>query len=209
MLEIDGVHLEVVVARRRVKNVNARLLGDCLTVSVPLRLEEERLQAMIASLARQLVRRRRAREINGEELASAVAHRVAGAFPSPPMVASVSFVTTQTRRWGSYSRRTGSIRLNAALRLMPAWVLEAVVAHELAHAFHPDHGPAFKALLRRVCPAVERADGLLSGVLWVTRRWSSLPAVGRGLLASVEERNQESDPGRLEPANRSGKGGAE
>lgn len=209
VLDIDGVRLQVVVARRRVKNVNARLLGDCLKVSAPLQLDEERLQALIIRLARQLVRRRRAREVNGEDSASAVARRVASAFPSPPAVARVCFVTSQTQRWGSYSSRTGTVRLNAALRLMPAWVLEAVVAHELAHAFHPDHGPAFRALLRRVCPTVERADAFLAGALWVARRWSLLPPVERALLAGVDEANHESGLGRDAPANRPGMGGGE
>ena len=62
------------------------------------------------------------------------------------------FVTTQRKRCGSYSTRTKTVRLNAAVRRMPRRVLEAVVAHELVHAFHADHLPAFWDLLVRVCP---------------------------------------------------------
>ncbi len=58
-------------------------------------------------------------------------------------------------------------------------MLEVVVAHELAQAFHPDHGADFRALLRRVCPTVEGADAFLAGALWVARRWSSPPPVER------------------------------
>ncbi len=84
-------------------------------------------------------------------------------FPEPPSVDRAVFVTTQRSRWGSYSPKTRAIRLNAALRRMPRWVLEAVVAHELAHAVHPDHSPAFWNLLRRVCPETDRAKAFLTG----------------------------------------------
>lgn len=185
-IEVDGVRLQVAIERKRVKNVNARLAGQCLRVSAPLHLDEDRLRQVVEVLARRLLRRRRAREVNGERAAEDIARRVAAAFPSAPQVASVEFVTTQTRRWGSYSARTGAIRLNAALLPMPQWVLEAVVAHELAHSFHPDHGPAFHALLRAVCPATDRARAFLAGVTWVARRWSSLPPVEKVLLTGVQ-----------------------
>jgi predicted metal-dependent hydrolase len=93
------------------------------------------------------------------------------------------FVTTQQARWGSYSPATRTIRLHAALRRMPRWVLEAVVAHELAHVVHQDHSPAFWKLLRRVCPDTDRARAFLSGVSWLGYNWEKLPPVERSLLS--------------------------
>lgn len=182
-LTVDGTELAVVVRRKRVKNVNARLRGGTLRVSAPFEMSEQELARVVAELARRLVRRARARQVNGEDDAAALARRVAARFPEPPRVAGVVWVTTQRRRWGSYSVRTGLVRLNAALRPMPAWVVEAVVAHELAHTVHPDHSPAFWQLLRRVCPHTDRARAFLEGVGWLAGRWHELPPVERALLA--------------------------
>ncbi len=52
-------------------------------------------------------------------------------------------------RWGSCSA-AGSIRYNWRLVLAPPEVRRWVVAHEVAHRLHMNHGPAFKALEREL-----------------------------------------------------------
>jgi predicted metal-dependent hydrolase len=179
------VTLTLLLERKRVKNINARLREGTLSVSAPLSTPQATLDQVIPELARRLLRRERARQINAEDDALALARRVAERFPKPPTVEQVQFVTTQETLWGSYSPATRSIRLNAALREMPRWVLEAVVAHELAHVFHHNHGPGFWKLLRSVDPAVDRADAFLAGVSWLGQRWEDLPPVERALLTRV------------------------
>jgi predicted metal-dependent hydrolase len=181
-ITVDGVTLTLLVERKRVKNINARLRGSILSISAPLNTPQATLDKAIPDLARRLVRRLRAREVNADEDALAIANRVAARFPNRPAVAQVQFVTTQEARWGSYSSATRTIRLNAALREMPRWVLEAVVAHELAHVTHHDHGSSFWKLLRSVDPDVDRADAFLAGVTWLGHRWETLPSVERALL---------------------------
>jgi predicted metal-dependent hydrolase len=78
---------------------------------------------------------------------------------------------------------TGIIRLNEVLRIMPPWVLEAVVAHELAHSVHPDHSPAFWKLVRSVCRHTDRANAFLDGVRWLATSWEWLEADHRAQLA--------------------------
>ena len=78
-------------------------------------------------------------------------------------------------RWGSCSA-SGSIRYNWRLVLAPAEVRRWVVAHEVAHRLHMNHGPAFKALetelfdgdadaarllLRRLGPGLKRVGRLV------------------------------------------------
>lgn len=73
-------------------------------------------------------------------------------------------------RWGSCSA-SGAIRYNWRLILAPPHVRRWVVAHEVAHRIHMNHGPAFKALeaelyggdgpaarseLRRIGPRLKR-----------------------------------------------------
>ncbi|WP_209346837.1 SprT family zinc-dependent metalloprotease [Pontixanthobacter sp. CEM42] len=53
------------------------------------------------------------------------------------------------RRWGSCSS-SGTVRINWRLIMAPADVRRSVVAHEVAHLLHFDHGPAFYAALDRI-----------------------------------------------------------
>jgi predicted metal-dependent hydrolase len=182
ILLVDGLTLELRVTRKKVKNVNARLVGSQLRVSAPARISDDELDGIVETLARRLVRRVRAREINGEDDALELARRVAARFPTKPEITAARFSTRQRSRWGSYSGRTGTVHLNAALRKMPWWVLEAVVAHELAHTVHADHSEAFWELLRGVCPETDRARAFLEGVSWLGGAWETLPPVERSLL---------------------------
>jgi hypothetical protein len=182
-LTVDGVTLEAHIVRKRVRNVNARLVGRELRVSAPYAVPAAELDDIVLQLARRLIRRTRAATVNQAEDALGLARRVAARFPNPPEVSDIRFVTSQRARWGSYSPRTGVIRLHAALRQLPPWVLESVVAHELAHTVHADHSPAFWALLHEVCPETERARAFLAGVTWIASRWEEMPPVERALLA--------------------------
>jgi predicted metal-dependent hydrolase len=183
-ITIDGTTLTVLVQRKRVKNINARLDGATVRVSAPLSTPRDELERTIHELARTLLRRARATQVNHREEALTLAQRVATRFPEPPAVRRVVFVTNQRAQWGSYSPTTGTIRLNAALRQMPRFVLEAVVTHELAHAVHLNHTPEFWALVRRVCPATDRANAFLEGVTWLSTSWDRLPPVERALLTA-------------------------
>jgi hypothetical protein len=52
-------------------------------------------------------------------------------------------------RWGSCSA-SGAIRYNWRIILAPPHLLSWLVAHEVSHRVHMDHGPAFKALEARL-----------------------------------------------------------
>ena len=75
------------------------------------------------------------------------------------------------RRWGSCSTG-GTIRINWRLVMAPDEIRRSVVAHEVAHIIHFDHGPQFHALLGE----------LFEGDIEAANRW--LKAHGRGLYAS-------------------------
>ncbi len=187
ILLVEGTALTLLVERKgRVKNVNARLKGSVLRVSAPPGMREEDLAPVVEGLARKLLRRAHAKQVNEEGEALALARKIAARFPDPPSVRRVLFSTTQHSRWGSYSPHTDTVRLNAVLRSMPRWVLEAVVAHELAHAVHPDHSPAFWRLLRDVCPETDRARSFLAGVSWLAHHHAQLPPVEREILGMAE-----------------------
>ena len=77
-------------------------------------------------------------------------------------------------RWGSCAS-SGRIRLSWRLILAPPNVRRYVVAHEVAHLKHLNHGPQFKALEARLFgPGISEAKALLK------RAGPRLRAIGRG-----------------------------
>ena len=109
----------------------------------------------------------RARELLSAETAAAA--RKAGV-----SVRRVSIGDAGTR-WGSCSE-SGSIRYNWRLVLAPPEVRRWVVAHEVAHRLHMNHGPEFRALEAQLFAGDVRAARLL-----LRRLGPRLKRVGRGL----------------------------
>ena len=65
-------------------------------------------------------------------------------------------IRNQRSRWGSCSRR-GSISLNWRLVLVPDFVREYVMLHELMHRRELNHSPRFWRLVAGVCPRLVEA----------------------------------------------------
>ena len=76
-------------------------------------------------------------------------------------------IRNQRSRWGSCGR-DGHVSLNWRLVLMPDWVRDYVLLHELMHLLHMDHSKEYWRLVAAACPDYEAA-----------RRW--LRAHGRSL----------------------------
>ena len=60
-------------------------------------------------------------------------------------------IRSQKTRWGSCGRN-GHISLNWRLMLMPDWVRDYVLIHELMHLKRLDHSPKFWRLVEAACP---------------------------------------------------------
>jgi predicted metal-dependent hydrolase len=60
-------------------------------------------------------------------------------------------IRSQRTRWGSCGRN-GHISLNWRLVLMPDWVRDYVLVHELMHLRRLDHSPKFWRLVEAACP---------------------------------------------------------
>ncbi len=65
-----------------------------------------------------------------------------------------------TSRWGSCSSE-GSLNFSWRLVLAPAYVLDYLAAHEVAHLKHMNHSARFWKLARQLCPETDRAEAWL------------------------------------------------
>ncbi len=168
---VDAVQVEVRRSRKRRRTVSAYRDGELVVVLMPAwftRAEEEHwVDAMVTRLQRREQRVRpsdqalleRAHELSMRYLDNRVQAR------------SVRWVDNQQSRWGSCTIDDASIRMSRRLQVMPSWVVDYVLLHELTHLVVPGHGPDFWMLLDRY-PRTERARGYLEGVAGV----AGLPA---------------------------------
>jgi len=65
-------------------------------------------------------------------------------------------IRNQRTRWGSCGR-DGHISLNWRLTVMPDWVRDYVIVHELMHLRRLDHSPAYWRLVAAACPLYREA----------------------------------------------------
>jgi len=140
---------------RRRKHVEAVLVGDRLRVSFP-----RWMSLADARDAAEELRVRMQRRVDGSSVdLDARARRLARRFDLPEP-ASVEWSDRQRSAWGTCVVEDRVIRVSSRLATFPAWVLDYVVVHELAHLVDGSHGPTFRALVDRY-PLAERARGFL------------------------------------------------
>lgn len=149
------MRVEVVRSSRRRKTVSARQVDGTLRVSIPATMTRSEEQRWVGEMVRRFERRRQTSVLDLEARAGALAARF-----DLPVPATIRWVDNQRTRWGSCTPANRSIRLSSRMAAFPAWVVDHVIVHELAHLVEPGHGPAFQALVARN-PLGERATGFL------------------------------------------------
>jgi predicted metal-dependent hydrolase len=147
--------VQVLRSARRRKTVQARQVGDVLRVSIPATMSAAEETRWVAEMVRRMERRTSAGRIDLERRAGALADQLGLGRPK-----SIRWVDNQETRWGSCTPRDGTIRISSRLSREPAWVIDYVIVHELAHLTVAGHGRRFWQLVDRY-PLAERARGFL------------------------------------------------
>jgi predicted metal-dependent hydrolase len=155
--------VEVRRSRKRRRTVAAYREDDKVVVLLPARFTRAEEQEWVAAMLARLEKSERRRRPSD----AALAKRAAGLSTkyldglADPLV--VRWVENQNSRWGSCTPSDRSIRLSTRLQGMPAWVIDYVLVHELAHLIESGHTPTFWSWVDRY-PKAERAKGFLEGV---------------------------------------------
>jgi len=74
-------------------------------------------------------------------------------------------------RWGSCSSE-GNLSFSWRIMMAPAPVIDYLVAHEVAHLIHMNHGSEFWALCEELCPDTDRCKA------WLKKNGQALQAIG-------------------------------
>lgn len=145
---------EVTLRHLPASRLGARLDGDALLVSGGAEHFPRRVRDYLKSLARR-------------ELAARATAAAARLGRQPGRVG----VRDGASRWGSCTA-AGALSFSWRLILAPPWVLDYVVAHEVAHLVHLDHSPRFWAVVRELNPDAARARA------WLARHGGALHRYG-------------------------------
>lgn len=147
--------VEVVRSPRRRKTIQARKVNGVLRVSIPATMSTAEEERWVAEMLRRMERQEASRQVDLEGRARVLCDRYG--FPAPE---TIRWVDNQESRWASCTPVDRSIRVSSRLVGEPAWVLDYVIVHELAHLIECGHGPRFWKLVDRY-PLAERARGFL------------------------------------------------
>lgn len=171
----DGPHtLTVEVIRDRRLRTSARwtLHGETLQVRAPATLPRKQLDELLDKIvARVLKERDRARRRSDADLERRARRINRAYFAGELHWHSIRWVDTMQHRLGSCTNggsTDGVIRISDRIREWPAYVVDYVIAHELAHRRHPNHSADFWAYLARY-PHTERARGFIEGFAYAQR----------------------------------------
>lgn len=137
--------------------------GDTIVVMIPARMtrtEEKRWVSTMVERVAKAERRRRPSDDGLLERATTLSHRHLDGLADP---SSVRWVDNQNSRWGSCTPTDRTIRLSTRLQGLPAYVIDYVLVHELAHLIVPGHHDEFWVWVSHY-PMTERARGFLEGV---------------------------------------------
>ncbi|HEX4862486.1 MAG TPA: M48 family metallopeptidase [Acidimicrobiales bacterium] len=147
--------VEVIRSPRRRKTIQARQVNGVLRVSIPASMTTAEEEKWVAEMLRRMERKEATRQIDLESRAQVLCERYG--FPIPD---TIRWVDNQEWRWGSCTPIDRAIRISSRLVGEPAWVLDYVIVHELAHLQVHGHGATFWKLVNRY-PLTERARGFL------------------------------------------------
>jgi predicted metal-dependent hydrolase len=153
--------VEVRVSTRRRKSASAFWSDGRVVVVLPASMPRSARAEMVEDLVRRVLHYRPHLAASDVDLATRAAH-LADRYLDGVRPSSIRWVTNQNSQWGSCTCGTGEIRISDRLRVVPGWVLDAVVVHELAHLVEPNHSPRFRALVDRYARGKE-ADVFLDG----------------------------------------------
>jgi predicted metal-dependent hydrolase len=155
--------VEIIRSARRKRTISAHRVGERIEVHVPARMSQQEEAQWVERMVRRVLSAERRRRRSDEELLARALELSACHLDGRARPAGVRWVDNQQQRWGSCTPADGTIRLSHRLQGMPAYVVDYVLLHELAHLLEPGHGARFQALMAR-CPQLERAEGFLEGV---------------------------------------------
>src|SRR5688572_30046647 len=141
-----------------------------ILLRVPPKVPKSYLKAVLESVAKSIEKQqeKRARRASSSDAALDARAKLINKtyFGGKIEWAAIKWVGNMEKRLGSCTNggtTDGYIRISERIREWPEYVVDYVIAHELAHRVHSDHSKAFWDFLSNAYPLTERARGFIQG----------------------------------------------
>lgn len=154
--------VEIRVSTRRKKSAQAHLESGRVVVVVPSGLSALQRENLARRLAVRMIGDGSGRRVRSDRELERRCTELSEKYLGGVRPTSIRWVTNQARRWGSCTPATGAIRLSSRLQGFPAFVIDAVIVHELAHLLEASHSSRFRELCGTY-PRQAEADAFLLG----------------------------------------------
>ena len=163
----DPIDVEVVRDGRLRTRVHWEWRGNRARIRVPRRAPKREVDRMVAEIVDEVKSKRARVRARADADLEAMARQINRKYFEREIEwHSIRWVSNMRKRLGSCTTggpTEGDIRISDRIKGWPQWVIEYVVAHELAHRKHPNHSKEFWAYLSRH-PKAERARGFIMGI---------------------------------------------
>ncbi|MFA5337975.1 MAG: M48 family metallopeptidase [Candidatus Omnitrophota bacterium] len=155
------MEIKIIRSTKRRRTVSARVVNDCLVVSAPCAISEENLTKIVSDFKLKFEKKKIKDELDrNQPLAEIAAILNKKYFNNQLKINFIEYVTGQNSKYGCCNYIDGHIRISHKVGLMPKWVRDYVLIHEMAHLIVPNHSKAFWDIVYRY-ELVERARGFL------------------------------------------------
>jgi predicted metal-dependent hydrolase len=165
--EPDPIDVEIVRDGRLRTRVHWEWRGNQVRIRVPRCVPQREVDRLVAEIVEEVKRKRsqvRARADADLEARAREINRVY--FGGEIEWHSIRWVSNMRKRLGSCTKggpTDGDVRISDRIKGWPQWVVDYVIAHELAHRKYPNHSREFWSYVGRY-PKAERARGFIIGV---------------------------------------------
>ncbi len=145
-----------------------RAQNGTINLRVPQKTSNKNIEAILSDIEQQLVRQQKITKRRTDNDLQARAESINQQyFNGNIRWEAIRWVGNMSKRLGSCTTggpTDGHIRISDKIKDWPAWVVDYVIAHELAHRVHPNHSKDFWNFLENAYPLTERARGFIIGV---------------------------------------------
>lgn len=157
-----GAEIRVIRSSRRKKSIGAYRDQGAIVISVPARLSNSKVSAVIPELVEKILAKEAKEKLTDDQLHERALELLTRYLPEFNITPASVTWRPMNERWGSCTTVDRTIRISDRLNGAPEYVVDYLLVHELIHLMIPDHGGRFEELLARF-DASERANAYLEG----------------------------------------------